>query len=640
MGGKKIILILIALMAAWAFPCTAQPGMTDTASALPPVEIQSDRLSNYHAGYNVRRIDSVTLMQYKDASLSELLSANGLVYLKKYGVTGIGSISVRGTSNVHTATVWNGFNLQSVMNGGADLSLFPIGFTDQISLQTGGSCALFGSGAIGGSIHINNTPHFGSGLHTMVSTNGGSFHSLGGSAVVEAGTAKTFTSVKGYYRSARNDFRYMFDTWGPFTMQHAAVSEYGVMAGHHLSIKKDQMLSVNLWWQQSEREIPGVFSPTSEALQNDQVMRGSAAWKIIKQRFQLDVRSMLSFENQHYLSELMDIDAENNFLSSITEVESNIFLRHQHMLNVGLSNNYEQVHSTNYLNTTQRNRPSVFLSHSWHLKNNKLKTSLSFREEFSEKMMGPVFSGGLEATLFKGSVLRWSGARVYRIPTMNDLYWNPGGDPSLKPEDGWTVESGLSQTFKIKNFAATLGLTGYSYNISNWILWLPSGSYWTPRNVQTVWSRGLESEVVLNYSIKKWTFHTEGQYSFTRSTNQKSKFPGDASVGKQLIYTPEHRAAGTVRVGWRNFLLTYAHQYTGIRYISSSNYELLQAYHTGDIKLSQHFHMKHVDLGTTFSIDNLWNYQYLVIAGMPMPGRSFKLNITFQFHKLIKQHVK
>jgi iron complex outermembrane receptor protein len=144
----------------------------------------------------------------------------------------------------------------------------------------------------------------------------------------------------------------------------------------------------------------------------------------------------------------------------------------------------------------------------------------------------------------------------------------------------------------------------------------------------------------MDYHLRKWKFRIEGQYAYTRSTNQKSKFPGDASVGKQLIYTPKHRAAGVFRVSWQNFLLSYSHQYTGIRYLSSNNNELLQAFNTGDIQISKNFHLTHTDLAATFSIDNLWNHQYLIIAGMPMPGRSFRLTLTFQFHKPLTSHIK
>lgn len=41
-------------------------------------------------------------------------------------------------------------------------------------------------------------------------------------------------------------------------------------------------------------------------------------------------------------------------------------------------------------------------------------------------------------------VLKASAARNYRYPTLNDLYFQPGGNPDLRPEQGWTFDAGAS----------------------------------------------------------------------------------------------------------------------------------------------------------------------------------------------------
>lgn len=49
----------------------------------------------------------------------------------------------------------------------------------------------------------------------------------------------------------------------------------------------------------------------------------------------------------------------------------------------------------------------------------------------------------------RGSVVvRASAARNYRYPTLNDLYFRPGGNKNLKPERGWTFDAGLETTLK------------------------------------------------------------------------------------------------------------------------------------------------------------------------------------------------
>ena len=45
----------------------------------------------------------------------------------------------------------------------------------------------------------------------------------------------------------------------------------------------------------------------------------------------------------------------------------------------------------------------------------------------------------------KGNVIaKASITRNYRFPTLNDLYFMPGGNPKLKNESGFTYEAGLS----------------------------------------------------------------------------------------------------------------------------------------------------------------------------------------------------
>ena len=50
----------------------------------------------------------------------------------------------------------------------------------------------------------------------------------------------------------------------------------------------------------------------------------------------------------------------------------------------------------------------------------------------------------------KSLSLRGAYSTNYRLPTFNDLYWEPGGNPELKPEFSSSGEIGLD--FQLKNF--------------------------------------------------------------------------------------------------------------------------------------------------------------------------------------------
>ena len=57
----------------------------------------------------------------------------------------------------HTQLLWNGIPLNSLSTGQVDLGLFPTSLFSEIKLNSGGNSTLSGSGAVAGSIQLNNT---------------------------------------------------------------------------------------------------------------------------------------------------------------------------------------------------------------------------------------------------------------------------------------------------------------------------------------------------------------------------------------------------------------------------------------------------------------------------------------------------
>ena len=59
--------------------------------------------------------------------------------------------------------------------------------------------------------------------------------------------------------------------------------------------------------------------------------------------------------------------------------------------------------------------------------------------------------------------------KVYRFPTINDLYWNPGGNRNLNPENGYSADFGLLWTKNYPNTKLYFEPTIYSRWIEDWI---------------------------------------------------------------------------------------------------------------------------------------------------------------------------
>ena len=79
------------------------------------------------------------------------------------------------------------------------------------------------------------------------------------------------------------------------------------------------------------------------------------------------------------------------------------------------------------------------------------------------------FFGYAIKQLFKPLKLKVNAAKVYRLPTLNDLYWSPGGNPNLKPEEGFTYEGSFELKIPYHHFLLETEMTYFNKNITNWI---------------------------------------------------------------------------------------------------------------------------------------------------------------------------
>ena len=93
---------------------------------------------------------------------------------------------------------------------------------------------------------------------------------------------------------------------------------------------------------------------------------------------------------------------------------------------------------------------------------------------------GMVFNLWRKVLQVKGNV-----AYNYRFPGMNDLYWRPGGNPEVKPEDGYSYDASVAYRKQLcRGLSLDAEVSGYLMYIDNWILWLPKDGnqwIWTPQ---------------------------------------------------------------------------------------------------------------------------------------------------------------
>ncbi|UPT66710.1 MAG: TonB-dependent receptor [Sphingobacteriales bacterium JAD_PAG50586_3] len=249
-------------------------------------------------------------------------------------------------------------------------------------------------------------------------------------------------------------------------------------------------------------------------------------------------------------------------------------------------------------------------------------------------------SFGATYRLVKNNLLAKLGvSRSFRVPTLNERYWVPGGNPDLKAEGGWNYEAGLAYNGKSKNWKFTGEVTGFAMQINNWLQWQPTNfGYWMPQNLKQVLSRGAEVTGSAAYSLKTFNIKIDAAYALAIATNKETYANLPEIVGKDLIYTPSNVASGGVTVGYKGFSLFANVQYTGLRYTTTDNLQSVDGYWLLNTRLSKTINLKNISIDVWAQAYNITNNSYFNLPYRPMPLRNYRAGITLGFNKSLKNN--
>jgi vitamin B12 transporter len=646
----KIYLLLASALLAFE-NCFAQ---IDSTITIKTVHVISTRNKEFAVGSKTVLLDSNKIYTYNNANLSNLLNDQSGIFIKSYGLGGLATTSMRGGSAYHTAVIWNGFNIANSLNGNVDLSLMKNFLIDEIAIQYGGSSALWGSGAIGGAVLLNSKKEFDKGLSVSVGGSVGSFRNFQQNISLDYSSKKFNSSLKLINENAKNDFEYIIPQSNigeenkKIKQVNNQLSQTGLLSENHFQLNAKNKINFIGFFQNSNRQIaPTIYQSNNQARQDDKIIRLTSEWQFSINKFIFQTRAAYFDEKLFYSDDFLLGEGTDKSRSVITESEVKYYLNNYHLFNFGINNTNISAFSENYKSKIHKNQLSAFAAYRFQSKNEKLEASLSARKGIQNKFIIPfTYTAGLNVTLLQGVVGRGQFSKVYRIPTINDLYWNPGGNPDLRSEYGFTEEIGLNinanQLFSNKatsglntteKFKLTIDVTYFNKNINEWIIWLPRGSIWSPKNILEVWSRGVETSIDFTIQKSSFQFGANTKINYIVSTNQKSTNEQDLSIGRQLIYVPLYATVSNVFIGYRNFYFNYNHQYNGYRYTSSDNYQYLFPYHLNNFQISKSIFKKNKILKSFICINNVFNKNYQVLAGRSMPLRNYQIGINLTINK-------
>lgn len=639
-------------------------------------------------GVQKTTFDSLALKENIALSMADILTFNSSVFVKSYGRATLSTVAFRGTSPSHTQVTWNGMRINNPMLGMTDFSTIPSYFIDNASLLHGTSSVNETGGGLGGLVRLGTTPDVAPGNNFQYVQGIGSFSTFDEFARYTYGNKRWHLSTRVVYSSSPNDYKYTNhdkklniydDNHNIIGQYHPAernrsgsYRDFHALQEVYYNTGKGDRLGLNVWYINSNRELPMLTTDYGddkefENRQREQTLRTVLSWDHSRERWKLGLKggyihTWMAYDYRREITsgnwaDMTRSRSKVNTYFGQANGEFNPSKKWYFTANLSAHQHFVRSEDKNIIlqdgdkAIVGYDKGRIELSGSVSAKwqpINPLGISLVLRQEMFGDRWAPLvpafFVDGLISS--KGNIMvRASVSKNHKFPTLNDMYFLPGGNPDLKSEGGWTYDVGSTFDVACKApFPISMGggITWFDSQIDDWIIWLPTTKgFFSPRNVKKVHAYGLECKLNVAFEpFKNWIFDLNGSYSWTSSVNQGKKMsPADQSVGKQLPYVPKNSASLTARLTWHTWSFLYKWAYYSERFTMSSNdYTIsghLPKYYMSNISLEKSLSLRPVDLQFKLAVNNLLNEDYLSVLSRPMPGVNFEffIGITPKFRK-------
>jgi iron complex outermembrane receptor protein len=343
-----------------------------------------------------------------------------------------------------------------------------------------------------------------------------------------------------------------------------------------------------------------------------------------------------SVSNLDYSNKMASIDSRNH--SEMIMLKAGLVNKLGNYVRSKVTIDHENtlVRSENYENGNSRRNVTSVTGLAEVKGDSRIGASFLLRQTLeNNSFLIPDFSTGLQFRITdnKDYYFKANYSRNSKLPSMNDLFWAPGGNRSLMNESANMFEFIYEMKQKVSMpLLLKFNMSIYLNTIKNMIQWRPGEySYWVADNVKSANTSGLESALSFSYNLNKISSGFDLSYSYTRAITTDSDIPNDESVGKQLIYVPQHQANATFRFSYQNLYSYWISSFTGMRYTTLDNSYSLPGYLLNSISAGYTLHHGSNLYNMSLTIDNLFNTTYETIAYYPQPGRSFFLKLLIQF---------
>jgi vitamin B12 transporter len=623
---KKALPVLVALCL-MVLPAVAQY-KNDT---LKTVDIRSRHKTNtsnnrseFATGQNIQTIDSTTMQQYEQRSVAALLSEQLPVFVKSYSFNGLATLNFRGASAAQSQVYWNGVPIQNAALGVADVSALPVMLLNKVSVVYGGSGALYGSGNAGGALLLeSDAALFDTTRKTLaVSGSAGSFGQYTGGMKGNISTKRFFASGSAMVQQATNNYTYTNAAGNESSMTNGALQQIAATAHAAYKLNHKNTIGTAVWYQQYERQIPpALFEAYSVKKQQDNSLRIVTDWTREYDGGTIYAKASLIHDAIAYTDSAVELSTTNGVYQYYHEAGWKRRLGEYGRLLLFAPVQVAWIPGSS--DSMLQQKIAIAGAYTTKLLNSKLEAALQARAEQINGTNIFLPGGGVSYRLCNELMLRANVQRTYRMPSLNELYYVPGGNPALKPEKGWSEDAGYTLHIERKKITIHQEVSVFNRLLQDWIIWL-GGAVWTPHNIATVHSRGTETDNRITYKAGPVLLHAAVNTTYVIATTESSYMQNDGSIGKQIPYTPRYNGRLNIGGTWKRMYLNYNHSYTGYRFITTDESSWLEPYQTGNIMGSYTLPLRRHVLRLNAQYNNIWNTHYSVAGYRPMPGANWQ----------------
>lgn len=644
-----------------------QTSLSDTLLKLKEVTIYSNRMQKKMSPVQI--LSDKELEKLNVYSVADALRYFSGVQIKDYGgIGGLKTVNIRSMGSHHVGVFYDGIELGNAQNGVVDLGRFSLDNMEVISLYNGQKSAIFQPAkdySSASAIYMQTRKPLFKGEkknNLNIGVKGGSFSTINPSLLWEHRFNERISSsisTEYMYTSGRYKFTYAkkdgYDTTavrqnGDVRMLRLENAFFGKVPKGEWKAKAYLYNSERGYPGAAVREEPGKFRHQDRQWDTNLFVQGSFQ-NYFKPWYSLLANGKYAYDYLHYLSDPR-LDVTTMYVDNHYR-QQEIYASAAHLFTIypwwsmSLSNDFQwNTLRADLIDFVYPTRNTILTSAATSFDFNRLMLQASLLyTHVDDNTRTKGANAGTKNKYTPSVIATWQPLtklplnvrafykKVFRMPTLNDLYYTFIGNKDLKPEYTTQYDVGITFSHTWNNHwlkSLDLQIDGYYNEVDDKIIAMPTSNQfrWTMINLGHVEIRGLDAAIRGEWGFGKVELSTLFNYTYQKA--QDFTDPTSEWYGGQIPYIPWHGGSIILNGSYQTWSCNYSFIYTGERYEAVANIpeNYAQPWYTHDFSLSKTFQWEKTRIRVTAEINNIFNQQYEVVQCYPMPGTSFKIKLN------------